>query len=227
MGILLALLMVGPQQPARTPPGLVEGIKFDIRSIRDGRWSDAATWKPARVPGKGDRVLVSPGTRVIYDTRSDDVIRLVQVVGTLAFARDRDTTLNVGILKVQNCETCSESGFACDFSTVNKAGEPTALPPGQVPTLEVGTPESPIPAEHTARIRLHYIEGMNREDAPALVCCATRMDLHGAPMSRTWVKLGEDARGGSDRPCRERGTDPAPAFGRGALRRPTGGTPRC
>ena len=167
-------------------------IRFSLRSVTDGNWSDAKTWNPARVPRANDRVLVSRGTRVVYDAKSDDVIRLIQVVGTLAFARDRDTLLNVGVLKVQNSDTCTESGFACDFMEVNKAGEPQGAPAGGLPTLEVGTPDAPIPAEHRARIRLHYLEGMNKNDAPAVACCSARMEFHGAPMSRTWVELGAD-----------------------------------
>lgn len=54
------------------------------------------------MPGKDDRVLISRGTTVDYDAASPEVIRLIQVVGTLRFARDRDTELNVGLLKVQN-----------------------------------------------------------------------------------------------------------------------------
>jgi hypothetical protein len=138
-------------------------------------------------------VLVSGSTRVVYDVASEARIRLLQIVGTLTFARDRNTLLNVGILKVQNSDTCSEGGFACDFHTVNTAGEPHAAPSGPLPTLEIGTIEQPIPAEYTARIRLHYFAGMNKSDAPALVCCSARMSLHGAPLSRTWVKLGADA----------------------------------
>jgi len=167
-------------------------VDFSIRSVRDGRWSEAKTWEPARVPAKGDRVLISRGTDVQYDAASDDVIRLVQVVGALRFARDRDTLLNVGVLKAQNSDHCSETGFACDLHDVSDVGEPYAAPPGPMPMLEIGTPENPIPAQYTARIRLHYLDGMNKDDAPALACCAARMDLHGAPMSRTWVKLGAD-----------------------------------
>jgi hypothetical protein len=169
-------------------------VHFSIRSARDGQWSDPKTWEPARVPGANDRVLVTRGTRVQYDASSEAVIRLVQVVGTLSFARDRDTLLNVGVLKVQNSDTCSESGFACDFPGVNLSGEPQTVRAGELPTLEVGTLENPIPAQHTARIRLHYLEGMDKQDAPALVCCSARMELHGAPMSRTWVKLGADVK---------------------------------
>ncbi|MBW3595922.1 MAG: G8 domain-containing protein [Planctomycetes bacterium] len=171
-------------------------IEFSVRSVQDGSWSDPATWRPARVPKSGDRVLVSRETRVEYDVKSDAVLRLVQVVGRLDFARDRDTEMNVGVLKVQNSDECSESGFACDFAGVNLAGEPLEELGGVLPALTVGTPEAPIPAEHNARIRLHYLEGMSQDDAPALVCCSARMELHGAPMSRTWVKLGRSAKPG-------------------------------
>ncbi|HSG72706.1 MAG TPA: G8 domain-containing protein, partial [Planctomycetaceae bacterium] len=149
-------------------------------------------WEPSRVPQAGDRVLVSRDTVVEYDSKSEAVIRLVQVVGTLRFSRDRDTELNVGVLKVQSSDDCSESGFACDFEGVNLAGEPIQARTGTLPTLEVGTLDRPIPPEFTARIRLHHLPGFDEKDAPALVCCSARMELHGAPLSRTWVKLGQD-----------------------------------
>lgn len=171
-------------------------VAFSIRSVKDGRWSDAGTWQPARTPAAGDRVLVSRGTTVEYDVARPDVLRLIQVVGTLSFARDRDTELNVALLKVQNSDTCSESGFACDFRHKASGGEPLDAPAGSLPALLVGTPEQPIPAQHTARIRLHYFEGMSKDDAPAIACCSARMEFHGAPLERTWVKLADDAKPG-------------------------------
>jgi len=171
-------------------------LSFDVRSIRSGSWSDPKTWEPARVPEQAERVLVSSQTRVDYDVDSEVVIRLVQVAGELRFARNRNTTLNVGLLKIQNSERCSESGFRCDLHAVTEAGEPNALPAGVAPALEVGTADEPIPADFTARIRLHYFEGMSKDDAPAISACSARMDLHGAPMSRTWVKLGADVKPG-------------------------------
>src|SRR5262245_54728044 len=172
-------------------------VQFNLRSVKDGNWSDPKTWSPERVPAAGDRVLVARGTRVLYDLKSEAVLRLVQIVGTLTFARDRDTLLAVGVLKVQNSDECSESGFACDFEGINAVGEPQAPRQGPLPTLEIGTLEKPIPAEHTAKIRLHFLEGMDKNDAPAVVCCSARMELHGAPLSRTWVKLGENAAAGA------------------------------
>ena len=171
-------------------------LKFDVRTVRDGNWSDKKTWQDGRMPRGNDRVLVSRGTTVVYDVVEKEVLRLVQVVGTLRFARDRDTELNAALVKVQDSDTCSEDGFACDLPGVNLAGEPQIARPGEMPTLEIGTLESPLPREHTARIRLHYLEGFDKEDAPALVCCSARLELHGAPLSRTWVKLGATAHPG-------------------------------
>ncbi|MCO6459608.1 MAG: G8 domain-containing protein [Pirellulaceae bacterium] len=173
-----------------------ETVEFSIRSARDGKWSEPATWQPARLPRQGDRVLISRGTQVQYDVASEQVLRLVQVVGTLRFSRDCDTLLNVGVLKVQNSDDCSESGFACDFEGVNLSGEPQQFRDARLPLLEVGTRQQPIPAGVTARIRLHYLEGMDKQDAPALVCCSARMELHGAPLARTWSKLAADVRPG-------------------------------
>ncbi|HEX7447782.1 MAG TPA: hypothetical protein VF306_09570, partial [Pirellulales bacterium] len=84
----------------------------------------------------------------------------------------------------------------CDFRHKATGGEPLDAPAGSLPALLVGTPERPIPAEHTARIRLHYFEGMSKDDAPAIACCSARMEFHGAPLERTWVKLADDAKPG-------------------------------
>lgn len=181
---------------AVTVSGQNNPLKFSVRSVGDGDWSSARTWEPKRVPTAGDRVLISPGTVVRFDAKATPVIRLLQVAGTLRFARDRSTELNVALLKVQGGNRCTERGFACDFHGVNKAGEPNAVPTGAMPTLEVGTLQNPIPAKHMARIRLHFIKGMDEDDAPALVCCSARMELHGAPMNRTWLKLGATAKVG-------------------------------
>ena len=176
-----------------------QAVQFSIRSVKDGKWSDPGTWQPARVPAAGDRVLVSAGTRIEYDVVSKDVLRLIQVVGTLSFARDGDTELNVALLKVQKSDTCSESGFACDFLHRAKGGEPTDAPQGGMPALLVGTLDRPIPPGYTARIRLHYLEGMNKDDAPAIACCSARMEIHGAPLRHTWVKLAADVKPKQDK----------------------------
>src|SRR5687768_6861121 len=54
-----------------------QALNFDLRSLRSGAWSDPQTWQPARVPSQGERVLVSAKTRVIYDSESEAVIRLI------------------------------------------------------------------------------------------------------------------------------------------------------
>ena len=109
---------------------------------------------------------------------------MVHILGTLAFSRDRDTRLDVGLLKIGG--DSSEDGFS--FTHADHSGA--------VPVLEVDTQDEPIPAGRTARIRLHYLGGV-RDSLPAFVCCSGRMNFHGAPMNRTWVKLGGPAKQGS------------------------------
>jgi hypothetical protein len=161
-----------------------------IRSARSGPWSAPATWEGGRVPGAGARVLVRAGQRIVYDVKSPQVIRAINVAGTLTFATDRDTLLVVGLIKIQDGEDYSEEGFDCDSHP--KAPDPTK----QRPALEVGTPDRPIDVKHTATIRLAYIDGMDRQSCPAIVCCGGRMDFHGNTMNRTWVKLGTTAKRG-------------------------------
>src|SRR5262245_31666535 len=79
-----------------------------------GSWSDARTWEGGKLPAAGARVQVRAGHRVVYDRESDDVIRSIHVAGTLTFATDRDTVLNVGLIKIQPGDDASENGFDCD-----------------------------------------------------------------------------------------------------------------
>lgn len=161
-----------------------------IRSVQSGPWSDAATWEGGKVPGAGARVQIREGHVVVYDVQSEAPIRLIHVAGTLRFDREKDTRLDVGLIKIQAGEDASENGFDCEVHL------PSGPTDGPRPALAVGTPEAPIPAGHTAVIRLIDVEGVDRKSWPAIVCCGGRMDFHGAPLGRTWVKLGETAKPG-------------------------------
>lgn len=162
-----------------------------IHSAQSGPWSSAETWQGGKVPGAGAQVLIQRDHQIVYDVNSKDVIRGIQISGTLKFASDRNTRLEVGLIRIEDLDHYCEEGFDCQM-VVESDGKNTknafsfARP---APTLEVGRPDSPIPAKHTALIRLHYIEGMNKETCPAIICCGGRMDIHGAPLERTWVKL--------------------------------------
>lgn len=177
---LVALTLLASGAFAADPPV--------IKSAKSGSWSAATTWEGNAVPGAGARVLIREGHTVSYDVKSDAVIRGINVGGTLTFATDKDTVLNVGLIKIQPGEEYSEDGFDCEgHATKPEAGKP-------LPALIVGTMNTPI--AKTALIRLHYVEGMNKETCPAIVCCGGRMDLHGQPLSRAWVKLGAPAKPG-------------------------------
>ena len=179
---LAAVVLSSLPSPAADPPV--------IRSVKSGPWSAASTWDGGAVPAGGSRVLVRSGHRVEYDVKSDAVVRCVNVAGTLAFAPDRDTLLNVGLVKIQPGDEYGEEGFDCD------AHVPAADPSKPMPELLVGTPDRPVAAGKTAVIRLHYVPGMNKDSCPAVVCCGGRWESHGAPLGRAWVKLAAAAKVG-------------------------------
>jgi len=158
-----------------------------VRSKQSGPWSSKETWDLGRIPATGDRVVIGSHHAVQYDVESSEVIRLVQVAGVLEFAKDRNTRLEVGLLTILADETPTEEGFDCHVVPAEpKPGEP-------VPSLIVGRPEAPIEKGCTAVIRLHEVEGLNKESCPAIICCGGRMDLHGQPLDNTWVKLQNEA----------------------------------
>ncbi|HWB02976.1 MAG TPA: G8 domain-containing protein [Verrucomicrobiales bacterium] len=158
-----------------------EPVKFDTVSTKSGPWSDAATWG-GRLPQAGARVQVKAGHTIIYDVESKEALRMVHVAGTLTFSREKNTLLEVGLLRVTPGDTCSEDGFDCHDDAPVAKGDAK-------PGLEIGTLESPIPANVKAVIRLRHFEGMNPETLPAIVACSGRWDIHGSPMPRTWLKL--------------------------------------
>lgn len=181
----------------------------EVFSAGSGAWSSPETWQGGAVPAAGDQVLIREGHTVVYDVESEKVIRSVHVSGTLTFAHDRNTRLEVGLIRIAPGNRIVEEGFECEHvpnakklkSIAGKGGQPgfSALCAccDNKAALLVGTPERPIQAKHTALIRLHYIKGMNRQSCPAIVCCGGRMDFHGAPLRRTWVKLAANARADS------------------------------
>jgi hypothetical protein len=161
-----------------------------VRSAKSGAWSNATTWEGGKLPPSGAKVLIRPGHDVLYDLNSPQPVRSLHIGGTLRFAIDRDTRLDVGLIKIQAGEDVSEEGFNCDAHLA----EPDPSQPK--PAFLVGTQEQPVDAKHTALIRLTYFEGMDRQSCPAIVDCGGRMEFHGAPMNRTWVKLGAPAKKG-------------------------------
>jgi len=185
MVLLGAILSSGPVW------GKADDVKI-IRSTGSGAWSAAATWEDGKIPVAGDRVQIRKGHDVLYDVSSDAAIRAIQVAGALRFATDRDTRLDVGLIRIEAGEW-KEGAIHChDLPPVPKENE-------ALPTLEIGTAEQPVSVGKKALVRLVAFEGDDPECLPAIVCIAGKMDIHGAPMRRTWVKLGQAASPGENR----------------------------
>jgi hypothetical protein len=92
-------------------------------AVRDGRWSEAATWKDGKVPTANANALIPTGKAVTVDMVSSILLRTLRIDGSLQFATDKDTTLLV------------------DTIVVPPAGR-----------LIMGTTEAPIARERRARI---------------------------------------------------------------------------
>ncbi len=165
-------------------------MTFTARTARNGAWSDPQTWENGKVPKAGDFVQVRAGHKVVYDLDSKEPLRMLHVAGALEFSRSKNTCLEVGLIKVEPGETMTEDGFDCHDDAPAPAAD------GPQPSLEIGTAESPIPEGITATVRLHYFEGTDAQTLPAIVVCGGRWDVHGAPMNRTWVKIGATAKPG-------------------------------
>src|SRR2546425_12290318 len=70
-----------------------------IRSAKSGPWSSSDTWEGNKVPGPASKVQIREGHSILYDVGKGPAIRMIHVAGTLNFARDRDTQLDVGLIK--------------------------------------------------------------------------------------------------------------------------------
>ncbi|NIP98473.1 MAG: hypothetical protein GWO24_35720, partial [Akkermansiaceae bacterium] len=163
-----------------------------IHSAESGNWSEARTWEEEIAPEAGDEVVIGAGHKVIYDVRSEEVIRSIRVAGRLEFATVRSTELNVGNIRIQPGSGPAGSGVE------DVPHDHEARPAGAEAALVVGSPDQPVRRGISARIRLHFQEGMAPEESPAIVARpGGRMEFHGTPMSRTWVKLGADVKPGA------------------------------
>src|SRR5215470_7915096 len=103
---LLATNRLAAQQPAAPPI---------VRTAKSGAWSAPRTWEGGKVPSGNVRVLIGEGHHVVYDLQATEPVRSLTISGVLSFTPDKDTRLDVGLIKIQPGEDCREEGFACDI----------------------------------------------------------------------------------------------------------------
>src|SRR5262245_35917681 len=99
VGAITALVLVSKAQightaivtPQDNVPDFCAGPT--IQSVASGRWSNSATWSPARVPTANDRVLVAAGKSVVFDVVQTSALQCVGIHGQLAFDTAGNTKL--------------------------------------------------------------------------------------------------------------------------------------
>ncbi len=163
------------------------GYAESLSSLKSGNWSDRSIWSGGKIPGQGDAVRIDSGHVVVYDVNSDAEIRTLHIRGTLTFSRAKHTRLDVGMIIISGS---SHIDFNANCSQ-HHSGQIWSNAPR--PALEVGTLDDPIPEGITATINLVYFSGLDPDCAPGIITYGGRMDFHGAPLNRTWVKLAASA----------------------------------
>ena len=162
-----------------------------VRSAQSGPWSAPATWEGGKVPAAGSRVQIRTGHAVTYDVQSDQAIRSIHVAGTLTFAPDRDTRLDVGLIKIQAGDDASEDGFDCDAHAAAPGTRAAPAGPGgrHARPADRSRPARPSSAWSTSR-------AWTRNRARRSSAAAGGWTFTAPPLNRTWVKLGGDRQEG-------------------------------
>lgn len=153
-----------------------------VTAIADGTWSSAATWSSGRIPLAGDDVVIPSGRTLTYDVLGSPNLHTLSLYGTLNFSNTVSTVLNIGVLKI--------GADAKDSSATCNGSEPTAPTQGK---LYIGNQVSPIPRGLSATINLVAFSDQSTSDAPGLINCGGRLDLHGAALVKTWTHATTNA----------------------------------
>ena len=80
IGVVVLIVALMPSIPG-TQTSLAQAAT--VTNVTNGNWSSSATWGGGSIPQTGDAVVIAPGTTVVYDVVSDEIIAGVTVFGTL------------------------------------------------------------------------------------------------------------------------------------------------
>ncbi len=142
---------------------------------RSGGWSQPTMWSTGRVPGAEAQVLIPQGMTVTYNATQAVRLRCIEVQGRLRFG-NRNAILYVSDLQV--------------------------LPSAR---LVIGTANRPIDATYRVEIviRDHALQtgtrrrpGRDPEQYLTGLAVWGALTIHGAPMSRTFIRLAREVRSG-------------------------------
>ncbi len=136
----------------------------------NGSWSDPNTWSTNQIPGSDARVSIPQNIQVTYNVHSEAEIECIEVaeLGELEWSTNQDTRLRVTNVQV--------------------------LPNG---TLTLGSTGHPISANHTAELIIRDVPlDVNGSDPSqygnGLNVFGT-MNVHGAPMERSFLRFSSEA----------------------------------
>jgi hypothetical protein len=175
LGFIFALTSVAWAQDIHNHTREVHGVpggvpdfcgQPTVKSVAGGVWSNPATWSTGKVPGPEDRVAISPGHDVVYDTVSEAKLACVAIRGRIRFRADANTRMKTANLMVM------DEGY-----------------------LEVGSASVPVAPNVTAEIIISDRK-IDRQLDPAELGTGIeslgKITMHGAMKSPTFVRLAQE-----------------------------------
>ena len=170
--VLLALAWQVEAQSIVTPHDTIPDFCAtpSIQSVASGRWSDPATWSPARVPAAGDKVAVTAGRTVVFDVQQAAALDCVGIHGQLTFDTTVTTRLWAGNVLVYG------DGY-----------------------LQIGTVSQPVAPTARAEVVLAN-KALDPLTDPNQYGTALlgwgKLTIHGAPKQPTFVRVAQEPRAG-------------------------------
>jgi hypothetical protein len=79
---------------------IMTSVTVTNEAVRTGNWSSPTTWQNGHVPGNNANVVIPKGLTVTVDGIERPLLHTLNVAGTLQFAPDQDTALNVDTMLV-------------------------------------------------------------------------------------------------------------------------------
>jgi len=168
--LLPATLLIGMAAPANAQDDhskMSMPVQAPAAVMKQGRWSDPASWPDGKVPGAGDAVTIPRDRDMVLDV-SPPALRSLTINGKLSFADDRDLSLTTEWIYVPGGE-------------LDVGSEARPYTHKAVITLTDNVPN----------------EDINTMGDRGIMLLGGTLSLHGDRGSNTWSKLAKTAKAGS------------------------------
>ena len=117
MGMMEAAMSAGMMTEQNAVLALVSISAVTNVVVKSGNWSDSTTWANQQIPSAGSNIWVMPGRTLTVDGNIAPSLRTIRISGTLNFATNTNTKLNVDTIVVDPTGTFTMGTAASPISS--------------------------------------------------------------------------------------------------------------